>query len=167
MPNLFMVLLGGKHPRAKIEVHDLVFATGETLQDTYNQLREQWFGLSKGLHIDAWMRVEGLEGYQIHLSPTAPAAGELRLYAINLGGYVPEEFGEAHTYGLVVAENAFEAKQKAKRQLIHNWYKPHTDAVIDVDDCLPVDFVNGSHVHLVEGEHPALNFENDYIVIGQ
>lgn len=167
MNALYMVLLGGKHPRARIEVHDLVFATGARLEDTYSQLREQWFGDAKGLHIDSWMRVEGLEGYQVKLSNSAPAADEPRLFAINLGGYTPEEFGEAHSYGLVIAKTAFEAKQKAKQQLVHNWYKPHTDAIIDVDDCLAVDFVNGAHIQLVKGEHAPLHFKNDYIVIGQ
>ena len=52
---LFVVMLGGKHPRAKIEVHDVVFAVADTLQHTYTQLRDGWFGSPKGVHIDACM----------------------------------------------------------------------------------------------------------------
>src|SRR5690606_12854879 len=114
MKQLFIVLLGGKHPRARIEVHDIVAATGERLADTYPQLREQWFGAANGLHIDAWMQVSGIDGYQLHFSNSAPAAGEPRLYLINLGGYTREEFGEAHRYLLVTAATRAEAKQKGK-----------------------------------------------------
>ena len=167
MKQLFIVLLGGKHPRARIEVHDIVAATGERLADTYPQLREQWFGAANGLHIDAWMQVSGIDGYQLHFSNSAPAAGEPRLYLINLGGYTREEFGEAHRYLLVTAATRAEAKQKGKRQFHASWLKPHTDAVVDVDDCLPLDFVNGAHIQLIPGAHIAPHFENDYILLNQ
>ena len=45
---LFVVMLGGKHPAAKIEVHDVVFAFGDQLSDCHEQLRQQWFGAAKG-----------------------------------------------------------------------------------------------------------------------
>ena len=32
---LFVVMLGGKHPRAKIEVHDVVFAVADSLEATW------------------------------------------------------------------------------------------------------------------------------------
>jgi hypothetical protein len=34
MPNLFMVMLGGRHVRANTEVHDVVFAVGDSLEDS-------------------------------------------------------------------------------------------------------------------------------------
>ena len=46
---LFVVMLGGKHPRAKIEVHDVVFAIADSLEATYPQLRQGWFGSPAGL----------------------------------------------------------------------------------------------------------------------
>jgi hypothetical protein len=167
MKKLFVVLLGGKHPRASIEVHDIVIATAETLTDTYPQLREHWYGVQDGLHIDAWLQVSGFDGYQLKFCDSAPAEGEPRLYLINLGGYYPEEFGEAHRYFLVTATSRTEAKIKGKRQYDANWAKPHTDAVVDVDDCLPLDFVNGAHIQLVPGEHAAPYFENDYILLNR
>ena len=165
MKHLYIVLLGGKHPRASIEVHDICAALGERLEDTYADLRQHWFGKPEGLHIDAWMRVEGIDGYRLQFANSAPAADEPRLYLINLGGYEPQEFGEAHRYVLVTATNAQEAKRKGKAQVLASWHKLHTDAVIDVDDCLPVDFVSGQHIHLVKGEHPPVYFENDYLLI--
>lgn len=69
---LFVVMLGGKHPRAKIEVHDVVFAVADTLEAAYPQLRADWFGSPKGMHIDSWMAVDGVDGWKVELSPLAP-----------------------------------------------------------------------------------------------
>ncbi|TBU92017.1 DUF1543 domain-containing protein [Stutzerimonas kirkiae] len=165
MKQLFIVLLGGKHPRASIEVHDIVIATGACLADTHEQLRQHWFGSPQGLHIDAWMQVDGIDGYRLEFSDSLPAAGEPKLFLINLGGYLPEEFGESHRYLPVVARDAAEAKRRGKQQIPQLWAKPHTDAIIDVDDCLPLDYVNGSHIHLTPGPHRPIHFENDYILL--
>ncbi|WP_062382236.1 DUF1543 domain-containing protein [Pseudomonas abietaniphila] len=162
---LFVVLLGGKHPKAKIEVHDIAIVAGDSLDATYAQLRDGWFGTQSGLHIDAWMAVEGVEGWKVELSPLAPRPGSLRLYLINLGGYDARVFGEAHHYLLVVAHSKQEAKAKGKRHGLAHWGQPHTDAVMDVDDCLPIDRVEGRYVHLIEGEHNGVNQQNAYIVL--
>ena len=47
MPNLFMVMLGGRHARANTEVHDVVFAVADSLEDSYPQLKNAWFGEKK------------------------------------------------------------------------------------------------------------------------
>ncbi len=165
MPKLYIVLLGGRHPRARIEVHDIAFATGEQLADTWPQLRQHWFGSQDGLHVDAWMEITGLDGHRLSLTGSTPAAGEPRLYLVNLGGYVASEFGEAHRYLPVCARDAAEAKRKAKAQAPGHWDKPHSDAVVDVDDCLLIDVVNGQHLQLLPGEHPEPRWANDYIVL--
>lgn len=162
---LFVVMLGGKHPRAKIEVHDVVFAIADNLEAAYPQLREGWFGSPAGLHVDSWMQVDGVEGWKVQLSPLAPLPGAPRLYFINLGGYEAQAFGEAHHYLLVVAHDKAEAKAKGKRHMLNHWSKAHTDALMDVDDCLPIDAVDGRYIHLVEGEHRGVVQRNDYIVI--
>ncbi|MEO8490113.1 DUF1543 domain-containing protein [Pseudomonas sp.] len=162
---LFVVMLGGKHPRAKIEVHDVVFAVADTLQGTYSQLRDGWFGSPKGVHIDSWMMVDGVDGWKVELSPLAPQAGAHHLYFINLGGYEANAFGEAHHYLLVVARTAREAMNLGKQQMLRQWSQPHTDAVMDIDDCLPVDLVDGRYIHLVQGPHRPIVQQNDYIVL--
>ncbi len=153
---LFVVMLGGKHPKAKIEVHDVVFVTGSSLEDCYPELRQQWFGTLAGMHIDSWMQVDGVEGYQLRFSEQAPAADELRLFFINLGGYTPGAFGEDHHYLLVTA----------KDNLPKSWDKPHTDAVLDVDDCIAIDQVGGRYVRLTQGQHKETVHQSDYIVLG-
>lgn len=162
---LFVVMLGGKHPRAKIEVHDVVFAIADSLEATYPQLRQGWFGNPAGLHIDAWMRVDGVDGWKVELSPLAPLPGSPRLYFINLGGYEANTFGEAHHYLLVVAQDKNQAKSRAKQHMLKHWQQAHTDALLDVDDCLPIDQVSGRYIHLIEGEHRGVIQHNDYIVI--
>lgn len=163
---LYAVMLGGKHAAARIEVHDVVFAAGNSLQDLYPQLKQQWFGMAKGLHIDAWMAIDGIEQYQVQLSPVAPQPDDLRLYFINLGGYLPDEFGEVHRYVLIVAQSKMQARGRARKHFLKLWQQAHVDAVLDVDDCVLIDQVEGHFVHLVEGSHQGVKFENCYLVIG-
>lgn len=89
MPSLFMVMLGGRHARANTEVHDVVMAIGESLSELTPQLKHAWFGELKGLHIDAWAQISGVQSqdvnYQIHFSDAAPSASDKKLYLINLG----------------------------------------------------------------------------------
>lgn len=162
---LFVVMLGGKHPKAKIEVHDVIFVVAATLQDAYPALREGWFGSAKGLHIDAWMAVDGIAQWKVAFSALAPCAGAPRLYFINLGGYESRAFGEAHHYLLVVADSKKGAIEQGRQQMLSTWKKAHTDAVLDVDDCLPIDEVGGRYVHLIEGAHRGVTQRNDYIVL--
>ena len=51
MPNLCMGMLGGRHSRSNTEVHDGVFAVADSLEDSYPQLKNAWFGEQKGLHL--------------------------------------------------------------------------------------------------------------------
>jgi hypothetical protein len=162
---LFVVMLGGKHPKAKIEVHDVAFVVADCLEAAYSQLRQGWFGSQAGLHIDAWMAVDGVEDWKVELSTLAPQPGSPRLYFINLGGYESRAFGEAHHYLLVVARNKREATSKGKRHMLTHWAQAHTDTVLDVDDCLPIDEVSGRYVHLVEGLHGGITQRNEYIVL--
>lgn len=162
---LFVVMLGGRHPKAHIEVHDVVFAWGECLQATYPQLRAQWFGTARGVHVDSWLEVHGVDGWQVRLSDAPAPDGAPRLFLINLGGYAADEFGEAHRYVLVVATDKAEAKRAGKRQAARDWALPHSDAVLDVDDCIAVDRVDGRHVVLQHGAHRATVCRNDYLVL--
>ncbi|KAF1054380.1 MAG: hypothetical protein GAK43_00897 [Stenotrophomonas maltophilia] len=158
-------MLGGRHPRASIEVHDVVFALGEHLPDTFEQLRGAWFGSPKGLHVDAWMAVDGVDDYRVELSHAAPAEGAPRLFFVNLGGYEAQTFGEAHRYLLVVAADREQAKARSRSHRVAHWDKPHTDALLEVDDCIPIDCVEGRYLHLVKAEHRGISVHSDYIIL--
>ncbi|NNP77635.1 hypothetical protein A7P54_14575 [Acinetobacter sp. Ac_3412] len=169
MPSLFMVMLGGRHARANTEVHDVVMAIGESLSEVIPQLKQAWFGESKGLHIDAWAQISGVQSqgvnYQIQFSDAAPSASDEKLYLINLGGYSLNAFGELHSYHLVLAPDAGIAKQLGKQFIEQDWHKPHTDRVVDVDDCIPIDHVAGRYIHLIQGEFNPTVWENTYLTL--
>lgn len=169
MSNLFIVMLGGRHARANTEVHDVVLAVGDSLEAVYPQLKNAWFGEQKGLHIDAWMKVSGLEfenkKYQIQWSNTQPNASEQKLWLINLGGYDAREFGELHRYVLVVAQDSATAKEKGKAYFASHWQKQHTDRVLDIDDCIAIDHVYGRYVLLLEGDFAQGQWENTYLTL--
>ncbi len=169
MPSLFIVMLGGRHARANTEVHDVVLAVGDSLEEVYPQLKNAWFGEQKGLHIDAWAQIYGVafegKNYQIQFTDAAPNQADQKLYLLNLGGYDASEFGELHRYVLVLAQNAMVAKQRGKAHFAQHWQKQHTDRVLDVDDCIAIDQVHGRYVQLIEGEFSGNQWENTYLML--
>jgi len=169
MPSLFIVMLGGRHARANTEVHDVVLAVGDSLEEVYPQLKNAWFGEQKGLHIDAWAQIYGVafegQNYQIQFTDAAPNQADQKLYLLNLGGYDAGEFGELHRYVLMVAQNAMVAKQRGKAYFAQHWQKQHTDRVLDVDDCIAIDQVHGRYVQLIEGEFSGNQWENTYLIL--
>ena len=169
MSSLFLVMLGGRHARANIEVHDVVIVVADCLEASFAQLRQAWFGEQKGLHIDAWAKINGIEfagqSYRIQLTDKPPIVQQQKLWLINLGGYDAQQFGELHRYIFVVAPNAAAAKQYGKQQMASNWSKQHTDRVLDVDDCIAIDQVNGCYVQLVQDHFLENSWANTYITI--
>ena len=163
---LYRVMLGGRAPRATVELHDVVFAVGTDLKSLYSQLREAWFGQAAGLHIDAWQVIAGVEGWQIRLDESEPDPLAPKLFFVNLGGYLVGQFGEEHRYELVVAADAAEAKAAAlARVKAAGWDKPHRDALVEVDDCLHIGVIGRLHVHLVRGDYAEQPVHCDYIVL--
>ncbi|MCH8538231.1 MAG: DUF1543 domain-containing protein [Alkalimonas sp.] len=164
--HLFMVMLGGEHAKANVELHDVVFVAGAELEQTYPQLRQLWFGAEKGLHMDAWMRIEAVDGYRVQLVKEPPQQQTQKLFFLNLGGYHDTIFGEDHRYLVVVAKDRAEAKQKAKAQQLAQWDKPHTDNVFAVEQCLEINQVGAWFIQLEPtGQNDDLQFENVYIVL--
>lgn len=147
----------------------MVIAVGDSLRDTYPQLKNAWFGEQKGLHIDAWAQINGVafEGikYRLQFVDAAPNQSDQKLFLINLGGYDAREFGELHRYVLVVAQNEMVAKQRGKDYFSTNWQKQHTDRVLDVDDCISIDQIHGRYVQLVEDNFNDNHWENTYLMI--
>ena len=87
------------------------------------------------------------------------------VFFINLGGYQTGLFGEEHRYLLVVAKDIAGAKALGKQQIMNIWDKPHTDNIIDVDDCIPIDYIAGRYVRLVSGSYRETKQQNDYILL--
>lgn len=147
-PTLFLVVLGGRMSRAHIELHDVRFVAGASIDDTLPELRRQWFGARKGLHLDSWMAVRCVDGYRVELRPE-PFPGPERLWFVNLGGYDPAQLAEQHAFGLFVAVSPQAAKAAARRRLLPHALDRHKDDLHGVeaalggavDDCLPLEAV--------------------------
>jgi hypothetical protein len=144
---LFAVYLGGRAPRCNTELHDVVFVVGSSIEATYGQLMDKWFGDPLRLHIDSWVELRIVDGHRISLLP-APSLQPLRLYFINLGAYMPGQFTELHANAFVVAGSEQDVKSRAKRDLLQGTQSVHTDDLYDIDDCLEISEVDGRHLHL-------------------
>jgi len=64
---LFLVVLGGRAEKANVELHDVRWVVGSKIEDTFNDLRKNWFGSIDGLHIDSFKKIEYVDGYKINL----------------------------------------------------------------------------------------------------
>jgi hypothetical protein len=162
---LFAVFLGGRAPKCNTELHDVVFAVGDSIEATYEQLMDKWFGDPLRVHIDSWMELRIVDGYRVSLAASAAAQAK-RLYFINLGAYRPGQFTELHANAFVVASDEREVKTRAKGELLRGTQSVHTDDLYDIDDCLEIAEVDGHHIHL-EPTTQAQPFEpsNGYYVI--
>ena len=163
---LFAVYLGGTAEKCNTEFHDVVFVTGASIEYTYEQLMDKWFGTPLGLHLDSWMEVEAVDGYRVSLSKT-PSQETEKLFFVNLGAYRDGEFTEYHANKLLIAANQQEAKVRAKKELFPNWEtKPHTDNLYEVDTCIELSDVGGYYINLTKtGEADKLNPTNGYYLV--
>lgn len=150
---LFMVYVGGRAGQSNIELHDVRFVVGQRIEDTYDALRAQWYGEPRSLHVDSYMAVHNIDGYEVTISSTA-ATQEEHLYFVNLGGYHAEEMAELHEFGLFVASSSGAAKARAKATLLQGSQSLHKDDLHQIDDCLQLDKVGAYFLSLHRGGSP-------------
>lgn len=145
---LFAIYIGGEHPGANIEVHDVRFVVAPTIQDTYNQLRADWWGTPGTLHVDCWAEIDQADGHAISLS-AEPASGPDKLWFVNLGGYDGRNFAEQHKNMFVVARSVSEAKARALAT-IADWSDAHRDDLYEAEQAFALDALADGrlHVHL-------------------
>ena len=142
---LFLVVLGGRSKSSHIELHDVRWVLGHRIEDTFDQLRKEWFADSKGLHIDSYTRIDYVDGYRILFEPLADNNQKLssnsdpnnfnysqqdKLWFINLGGYDPCSFNELHEFGLIVSNSSSSAVQKAKNRWLNGKKFVHKDDLV-------------------------------------
>ena len=65
MQNLYMIGIGGKTDKSNIEVHDIQFLIGETIESCFDALRNNWYGNEKSLHMDSYLSIKGVQDYKI------------------------------------------------------------------------------------------------------
>lgn len=129
---LFAIYIGGEARNSNIELHDMRFAIAQNIEDTYESLREEWWGVPHSLHIDCWSAITRADGYSVTLKPE-PSQGENKLYFLNLGGYDAADFSEVHKNMFVVAASEQKAKVKALKTVSH-WVAFHKDELFEVEN---------------------------------
>ena len=158
---LFAVYLGGNAKGCHTEVHDMVFVVGFTIEETYSQMIQAWFGDKKKVHVDAWMELDVVDGHQIRLTKKQPV-NTSHLYFVNLGAYLPGQFTEVHENFFLVGESEALAKKKAKQKASKGLQTVHKDHVHNIDDCISIDHVHGFWIQL----KPTTKSDNLHPVIG-
>ncbi len=145
-----MLLLGCKPPGRHTEQHDVLFAIGQTPKDLIEQINTFWPEAMGRLHLDAWREVIAVDGYQITVVEKAAADisqnNGNKLFFINLGGYLKNQFDEQHYIVLSVNPDSASAIAAAKQTLFYqqNGFAgapSHIDDkyAIDVDDLYEVE----------------------------
>jgi len=149
---LFLVVLGGRANKANVELHDVRWVIGSRIEDTYNELRDGWFGNLEGLHIDSYKKINHVDGHKINIKSIENQKSKnnkflkvnnskKELWFVNIGGYEPRSMQEKHEFGLVVASSSLEAKIKAKSKWLNGCRKKHNDDIaslkilVSCDDC--------------------------------
>ena len=167
--SLFLVTLGGRVKGSHVEQHDLRWVVGNTIEDTFHQLRKQWIGMPSGLHIDSYIRIDYIDGFQIKLrgihSSHNKCSSETRLnsfnqkeklWFINLGGYHPSHLLEQHQYYLIVANSSKEATKLAKSRWRSSLLKIHKDneyklnSLLEIDNSYSLDSCYGYFIVLIK-----------------
>ena len=141
---LFMFYVGGNCGNSNVELHDVRFSIGETPEACHADLRQQWWGDPKSLHLDCWGAVEQADGFDVTLASEASREDFGKLFFVNLGGYNSAEFGELHKNILLVAPDAKEAKARALTQ-ITGWSEPHRDKQFEVEMAVDVSALMQSY----------------------
>lgn len=150
---LIAFYLGGRVPRCSLELHDVMFLVGKSSEELIPQIKENWFGTPKSLHVDSWLALENVEGYDISISKgERKSKNDLKLYFVNLGAYKKDVFGELHSMKFLVAESPLEAKNKAKKNLEKDLVEVHTDDLYNIDDCIEIEKIGPYTIQLIPGQ---------------
>ena len=162
---LFAIYLGGRAIKCNTELHDVVFSCGNKIEDTYKDLLDKWFGLPDRLHIDSWVELKYVDGFEVVLSNDKPISKN-KLFFINLGGYDKNKFEELHESRFFVGKDDKNIKLRAKHSLLVGFDQVHTDDIYDVDDCIEIKEVSGLYVNLIKSNKKEnLEFNNGYLPI--
>jgi hypothetical protein len=161
---LFAVYVGGEVEGANIEVHDMRFVVARSIEETVPELKRQWWGIPKSLHIDCWTEIGHADSYDVALRGES-FPGEEKLYYVNLGGYDRTKFLEMHQNVFVVAKTVQEAKSRAIKSA-KGWDAPHRDEMYEAEQAFSLAqaaAIERLYIHLTPTAiNRPLNFVCDY-----
>lgn len=154
MLKLFSIVLGGRADGCTVELHDVVFSVGKTLEETFPKLEKKWFGNKKRFHIDSTVELTSVDGYEIVIKKEKPNQ-ENKLFFVNFGAYKENHFGELHEIGFYVGKSKPEILARAKQNLCLSLIDPHCDDNCIVDDIISIDQVDQHYIHLIPSAEPS------------
>lgn len=131
----FSLLLGGKHPNALIELHDICFAMAANHEDAFKAVSNRWFGDLKSAHVDAWLDLSCVDAHKFNLSSNP---SNKSLYFVNVGSYKTGVFKEDHQYIFLICKNEIEAKNRALLLASKEMILPHIDNLVEVDSLIEI-----------------------------
>ncbi len=143
---LFAVYLGGHCDRAFIEVHDVVFIVAKNVESALPELKNKWFGQKEKVHVDSWVHLSQVDGYDISLENRA-TQGKEKLYFLNIGFYRDEFFGEEHRFVFLVGKTLSEVRNRAKIVLKKEMLV-HVDNSVEIDGLIQIIAVDGRNISL-------------------
>ena len=159
-PTLFIVVLGGRTKTSHIELHDVRWVIGRSIKDTFPKLRAEWIGDINGLHIDSYIAISYINGYEIITKKSESVkqhnVTKNKLWFVNLGGYNPNKLSEEHEFGLFVAETSQSAKSLARKSLLKKTLMKHKDdlkgisKIQRIDDCSSIQKLGTWEISLIE-----------------
>ena len=135
---------------ANVELHDVRWVVGSRIEDTFDELRRDWFGSLEGLHIDSYKKINFVDGYKINIKNAENRKIKnykffngnnikKNLWFVNIGGYDPSSMQEKHEFGLVVASDKLEAKNIAKSRWLMGCKKKHKDDISSLEILIGCD----------------------------
>lgn len=150
MPKLFMMKIGGRPKGRLIEQHDMYFGIGEHISDFIEMINQHWPEVKNKWHLDAYRQVTKVGDYRIEwqasidVKQTDSDDKSLKLFFINLGGYLAGEFEEYHHKMLIIAPTQADAIKQAKQSDFYKQYSFNDktiafNAASHIDDKQQVD----------------------------
>ncbi len=153
MPALFMIKIGGRPKGRLIEQHDMFFGIGERIGDFIDAINIHWPEVKNKWHLDAYRQVTSVDSHRIEWQPSTAqkedindndSSHALKLFFINLGGYLAGEFEEYHHKLLIVAPTQADAMRQAKQSAFYQQYSFNDketpfNAAAHIDDKQQVD----------------------------
>ena len=183
MPKLFMIKIGARPKGRLIEQHDIYFGVGEHIGDFVEAINSHWSEVKNKWHLDAYRQVTVVNNYRIQWqattdAPNANTEKELKLFFINLGGYLAGEFEEFHHKLLIVAPTQADAIKQAKQSAFYQRYSFQDKAMpfnaashiddkqqVDIDEIYNVnDLLTGGRLIITPLTNVETNTEADSAV---
>lgn len=146
MPILYMIKIGATPKGRLIEQHDVFFGVADDVKALIPAVDKHWHEVAGKWHFDAYRPVTVVNNHHIKWVDKLPTDTDngLKLFFINLGGYMPNQFEEFHHKMLVVATTQAEAVKQAKQSDFYQGYSCLEEgslavATSHIDDKMKVD----------------------------